>query len=95
MQEVKHQSSIAMQDASLSSMTAALQSLDPLHTAYLQWRHLLRSLLVHAMPALLPASPAQLLHLKHSLQQADSNADGLLNQAELLSVDFASVSTAN
>ena len=85
----------ALQDSSLSGMTDALQILDSLHTAYLQWPHLLRSLLAQAVPALLPASPAQLLHLKHSLQQADSNADGLLTQPEWLSVDIASLLTTS
>lgn len=62
--------------------------MDPLHTAYLDWRLLMRSLIACSLPALPTASVAQLLQLKQRMQQADSNADGLLTPAELLSVDM-------
>lgn len=69
-------------------MSAALRSLDPLHTAYLNWHHLLRNLIAQAVPALLAVTPDQLLQLKLRLEQADSNADGFLTEPELLSVDM-------
>lgn len=78
-----------VQGCSLSNMTAALQCLDPLLTAYLDWRLLLRNLLANALPDLAAASTDSLLQLKQAMQQADSNADGLVAQDELMTVDVS------
>ncbi len=77
----------ALQGSSLSSVTAALQSMDPLHTAYLDWHLLVRNFIAQAVPSLSSATCEQLLQLKQRLQQADSNADGLLTEPELMSTD--------
>ncbi len=83
-------------------MAGALQGMDPLHTAYLDWHHVVRNLIAQAAPSLIAITAAQLLQLKQSLQQADSNADGFLTDSELMGVDLepvlsgsASVNTAN
>ena len=68
-----------------------MQWLDPKLTAYLDWRLLLRDLVAVALPGLPSASSDSLRHLKESMQQAASNAEGSLTQDELLSVDMASV----
>ena len=83
-----------VQGVSLSSMTGSLQSLDPLHTAYLDWQLLLRDLVAQALPALPTASADQLLQLKQRMQQADSDADGFLTEAELQAVDMQPLLTA-
>ena len=78
----------ALQGSSLSSLTGALQSMDPLHTAYLDWHLLVRNFIAQAVPSLSSATSEQLLQLKQRLQQADSNADGLLTEPELMSTDM-------
>lgn len=78
----------ALQGSSLSSVTGALQSMDPLHTAYLDWHLLVRNFIAQAVPSLSSATCEQLLQLKQRLQQADSNADGLLTEPELMSTDM-------
>ena len=78
----------ALQGSSLSSVTGALQSMDPLHTAYLDWHLLVRNFIAQAVPSLSSATSEQLLQLKQHLQQADSNADGLLTEPELMSADM-------
>ena len=83
-----------MQGCSLSGMTAALQCLDPLLTAYLDWRLLLRNLMGSALPDLPAASSDSLLQLKQAMQQADSNADGLLTQDELMTLDISMLLTS-
>ena len=83
-----------MQGCRLSGMTAALQCLDPLLTAYLDWRLLLRNLLANALPDLPAASSDSLLQLKQAMQQADSNADGLLTQDELMTLDVSMLLTS-
>lgn len=62
--------------------------MDSLHTAYLDWRLLLRNFVAPAVPSLSSATSEQLLQLKQHLQQADSNADGLLTEPELMSTDM-------
>jgi len=62
--------------------------MDPLHTAYLDWHLLVRNFIAHAVPSLSSATSEQLLQLKQRLQQADSNADGLLTEPELMSTDM-------
>lgn len=86
--------SVTVQGCSLSSMTAALQCLDPLLTAYLDWRLLLRNLLANALPDLAAASTGSLLQLKQAMQQADSDADGLITQDELMTVDVSVLLTS-
>ena len=76
-----------MQGTSLSDMTRTLQSIDPLHTAHLDWRLFMRNFLAVCVPALPALSAGQLLQLKQRMQQADSNADGLLTESEWQSVD--------
>lgn len=76
-------------------MTNNLQSMDPLHTAYLDWRLFMRNLIVCCVPSLPGLSADQLLQLDHRLRQADSDADGLLTQPELLSVDMQPLFVAN
>ena len=83
-----------VQGCSLSNMTAALQCLDPLLTAYLDWRLLLRNLLASALPDLAAASTDSLLQLKQAMLQADSNADGLVTQDELMTVDVSLLLTS-
>jgi hypothetical protein len=78
----------ALQGSSLSSVTGALQNMDPLHTAYLDWHLLVRNFIAQAVPSLSSATSEQLLQLKQRLQQADSNADGLLTEPELMSIDM-------
>lgn len=68
--------------------------MDPGHTAYLEWPLLVRHLVVPAVPGLPLATPAQLVQLKQRLQQADSDADGLLTEPELMSVDMGPLLTA-
>lgn len=68
--------------------------MDPVHTAYLEWPLLVRHLVVPAVPGLPLATPAQLVQLKQRLQQADSDADGLLTEPELMSVDMGPLLTA-
>ena len=77
-----------VQGFSLSDMTSTLQSMDPLHTAYLDWRLFMRNFLAVCVPALPELSAGQLLQLKQRMQQADSNADGLLTQPEWASLDM-------
>lgn len=77
-----------VQGSSLSDMTSTLQSMDPLHTAYLDWRLFMRNFLAVCVPTLRTLSAGQLLQLKQSIQQADSNADGLLTEPEWQSVDM-------
>ena len=79
---------MAVQGMSLSDMTSSLQSMDSLYTAYLEWRLFMRNFLAVCVPALPKLSAGQLLQLKQKMQQADSNADGLLTQAELQSVEL-------
>jgi len=62
--------------------------MDPLHTAYLDWHLLVRNFIAQAVPSLSSATCEQLLQLKQRLQQADSNADGLLTEPELMSTDM-------
>jgi len=62
--------------------------MDPLRTAYLDWRLLVRNFIAQAVPSLSSATCEQLLQLKQRLQQADSNADGLLAEPELMSTDM-------
>lgn len=62
--------------------------MDPLHTGYLEWHLLLRSLIAQVLLGLPTASADQLLQLKMKMQQADSDADGVLTEAELQSVDM-------
>lgn len=73
---------------SLSDMTSSLQSMDSLYTAYLEWRLFMRNFLAVCVPALPKLSAGQLLQLKQKMQQADSDADGLLTQSELQSVEL-------
>ena len=68
--------------------------MDPGHTAYLEWPLLVRHLVVPAVPGLPLATSAQLVQLKQRLQQADSDADGLLTEPELMSVDMGPLLTA-
>lgn len=63
--------------------------MDPLHTAYLNWHLLVRNFIAQAVPSLSSATSKQLLQLKQRLQQADSNAGGLLTEPELMSTDMA------
>ncbi len=79
----------AWQGSSLSTVTGTLQSMDPLHTAYLNWHLLVRNFIAQAVPSLSSATSKQLLQLKQRLQQADSNAGGLLTEPELMSTDMA------
>ena len=85
---------VNVQGDSLSQMTGALQSMDPLHTAYLDWRHLVRNLAAQAVPALFATTPDQLLQLKQRLHEADSNADGFLTESELMSLDVEALASA-
>ena len=62
--------------------------MDPLHSGYLDWHLLVRSLIAQVLPGLPTASAHQLLQLKMRMQQADSDADGILTEAELQSVDM-------
>ena len=59
-----------------------------MHTAYLDWRLFMRNLVACCVPSLPVLSAEQLLQLEQSMRQVDSNADGLLTQPELLSVDM-------
>lgn len=79
---------MAVQGLSLSDMTSSLQSMDSLYTAYLEWRLFMRNFLAVCVPALPKLSASQLLQLKQKMQQADSDADGLLTQSELQSVEL-------
>lgn len=79
---------VVVQGCSLSDMTSELQSMDPLHTAYLDWRLFMRNLIAGCVPSLPVLSADQLLQLDHRMRQADGNADGLLTQPELLSVNM-------
>ena len=85
---------MAVQGSSLSDMTSTLQSMDPLHTAYLDWHLFMRNFLAVCVPALPTLSAGQLLDLKQRMQKADSNADGLLIQTEWQSVDMQPLSMA-
>ena len=76
-----------VQGSSLSDMTSTLQSMDPLHTAYLDWRLFMRNFVAVCVPTLGTLSAGQLLQLKQRMQQADSNDDGLLTKPEWQSVD--------
>ena len=79
---------VLVQGSSMSVMTSNLQSMDPLHTAYLDWRLVMRNFIAPCVPLLPTLSADQLLQLQQVMQQADSNADGLLTQPELQSVDM-------
>ncbi len=57
-------------------------------------RLLLRNLLANALPGLPGASSSSLLQLKQAMQQADSNADGMLAQDELMTVDVSCLLTS-
>ena len=83
-----------VQGTSLSDMTRLLQNMDPLHTAYVDWRLFMRNFLAVCVPALPALSAGQLLQLKHRMQQADSDADGLLTESEWQSVDMQPLFTA-
>ena len=69
-------------------MTNILQSVDPMHTAYLDWRLFMRNLVACCVPSLPVLSAEQLLQLEQRMREVDSNADGLLTRPELLSVDM-------
>ena len=83
-----------VQGTSLSDMTRILQNMDPLHTAYVDWRLFMRNFLAVCVPALPALSAGQLLQLKQRMQQADSDADGLLTESEWQSVDMQPLFTA-
>lgn len=78
----------AVWDASADATTRALQQMDPLYSQYVSTAELACGLIAAAFPEILTATPRQLVHGLSLYQAADANADGLLTEAEWLSVGW-------